>query len=174
MGNPSITILYHIIIRPTFNIFFKTLLTLQKDTKVGFVPDCSSAYSWLKLTFSSSSWRAAVYTSRQCRTRTSCPGDRTTHLVRTWAGSNVCPRRGAGPGRPWCADRVWADSRSIHWSLQHLCQEARSKLLCTGKRPLGSVLLLWHDAVAWILANGSAAFIESCTAIGWNSCDCQM
>ena len=35
----------------------------------------------------------------------------------------------------------------------------------------GPVLLLRHDAVARILANGSAAFIESCLAIGWNSCD---
>ena len=35
----------------------------------------------------------------------------------------------------------------------------------------GPVLLLWHDAVARILANGSAAFIESCVAIGWSSCD---
>ena len=37
--------------------------------------------------------------------------------------------------------------------------------------PQGPVLLLRHDAVARILANGSAAFIESCAAIGWNSCD---
>ena len=35
----------------------------------------------------------------------------------------------------------------------------------------GPVLLLRHDAVARILANGSAAFIESCAAIGWNFCD---
>ena len=35
----------------------------------------------------------------------------------------------------------------------------------------GPVLLLRHDAVAGILANGSAAFIEGCAAIGWNSCD---
>ena len=35
----------------------------------------------------------------------------------------------------------------------------------------GPVLLPRHDAVAQILANGSAAFIESCAAIGWNSCD---
>ena len=35
----------------------------------------------------------------------------------------------------------------------------------------GPVLLLRHDAVARILANGSAAFIESCPAIGWNSGD---
>ena len=41
----------------------------------------------------------------------------------------------------------------------HLCQHQ------------GPVLLLRHDAVARILANGSAAFIESCAAIGWNSCD---
>ena len=35
-GNSSITILYHIIIRPTLNIILKTLLILQKkDTKVG-------------------------------------------------------------------------------------------------------------------------------------------
>ena len=36
---------------------------------------------------------------------------------------------------------------------------------------LGPVLLtlLWH--VARILANGSAAFFESCDVIGWNSCD---
>ena len=30
----------------------------------------------------------------------------------------------------------------------------------------GTVLLLRHDAVARILANGSAAFFESCAAIG--------
>ena len=35
----------------------------------------------------------------------------------------------------------------------------------------GPVFLLRHDAVARILANGSAAFIESCAAIGWNSCN---
>ena len=35
MENPSTTILYHIIITPTLNIFLKTLLILQKDTKVG-------------------------------------------------------------------------------------------------------------------------------------------
>ena len=35
MENPSTTIRYHIIIRPTLNIFLKTLLMLQKDTKVG-------------------------------------------------------------------------------------------------------------------------------------------
>ena len=34
----------------------------------------------------------------------------------------------------------------------------------------GPALLLWHKAVA-LFANGSAAFIESCAAIGWNSCD---
>ena len=28
------------------------------------------------------------------------------------------------------------------------------------------VLLLWHDAVARILANGGTAFIEICAAIG--------
>ena len=38
-------------------------------------------------------------------------------------------------------------------------------------KTLGPVLLLRHDAAARILANGSAAFIESCAAIGWNSCD---
>ena len=32
---------------------------------------------------------------------------------------------------------------------------------------LNPVLLLRHDAVARILANGSAAFFESCIAIGW-------
>ena len=36
---------------------------------------------------------------------------------------------------------------------------------------LGPVLLLRHDAVARISANESAAFIESCAAIGWNSCN---
>ena len=35
----------------------------------------------------------------------------------------------------------------------------------------GPVLLLRHDAVARILVNGSAAFIESYAAIGWNYCD---
>ena len=41
------------------------------------------------------------------------------------------------------------------------------------RRPLlalGPVLLLRHNAVAMLLANGSAAFFESCAAIGWNSC----
>ena len=33
--NPSNTILYHIIIRGSLNIFLKTLYILQKDTKVG-------------------------------------------------------------------------------------------------------------------------------------------
>ena len=36
---------------------------------------------------------------------------------------------------------------------------------------LSPVLLLRHDAVARILANGSAAFFESCAAISWNDCD---
>ena len=35
----------------------------------------------------------------------------------------------------------------------------------------GSVLLTFLRHVARILANGSAAFFESCDAIGWNSCD---
>ena len=35
----------------------------------------------------------------------------------------------------------------------------------------GPVLLLRHDAVARILANGSAAFFESCAPIGWKDCD---
>ena len=45
-------------------------------------------------------------------------------------------------------------------------------LTCTIQSISG--LMAWalrHDAVARILANGSAAFIESCAAIGWNSCD---
>ena len=36
---------------------------------------------------------------------------------------------------------------------------------------LGPVLLTLLRHVARILANGSAAFFESCDAIGWNSCD---
>ena len=36
---------------------------------------------------------------------------------------------------------------------------------------LGLVLLLRHDAVARILANGSVAFFESYAAIGWKACD---
>ena len=36
---------------------------------------------------------------------------------------------------------------------------------------LGPVLLTLLRHVAKILANGSAAFFESCDAIGWNSCD---
>ena len=35
----------------------------------------------------------------------------------------------------------------------------------------GPVSPLRHDAVARILANGSAAFFESCAAIGWKDCD---
>ena len=35
----------------------------------------------------------------------------------------------------------------------------------------GPVLLMRHDAVARILANGGAAFFESCTAIGWKACE---
>ena len=35
-------------------------------------------------------------------------------------------------------------------------------------KALGPVLLLRHDAVARILVNGSAAYIESCAAIDWN------
>ena len=37
-------------------------------------------------------------------------------------------------------------------------------------RGQGPVLLLWHD-VTRISANGSAAFTESCAAIGWKNCD---
>ena len=36
---------------------------------------------------------------------------------------------------------------------------------------LGPVLLRRYDAVGRLLANGSAAFIESCAAIGWKDCD---
>ena len=49
-----------------------------------------------------------------------------------------------------------------------------SRYLETGEsivHVLGTVLLLRHDAVLSISAYGSAAFIESCAAIGWNSCD---
>ena len=35
---------------------------------------------------------------------------------------------------------------------------------------LGPVLLLWYDVVAGLLANGSAALIESCAVIGWTDC----
>ena len=35
VGNPSTTILYHIIIRPTLNIFWKRYKYYKKDTKVG-------------------------------------------------------------------------------------------------------------------------------------------
>ena len=35
----------------------------------------------------------------------------------------------------------------------------------------GPVLLLWHDTVARILTNGSAAFFESYAAIGLKDCD---
>ena len=35
----------------------------------------------------------------------------------------------------------------------------------------GPVLLLQPDAVARVLANGSAAFFESCATIGWKDCD---
>ena len=35
----------------------------------------------------------------------------------------------------------------------------------------GPVLLTLLRHVARILANGRAAFFESCDAIGWNSCD---
>ena len=38
----------------------------------------------------------------------------------------------------------------------------------------GPIRLLQHDAVARILAYGGTAFIESCAAIGWNSCDSVM
>ena len=38
------------------------------------------------------------------------------------------------------------------------------------KRPQGPVLL-WYDAGTRRLASGSAAFIESCAAIGWMDCD---
>ena len=34
----------------------------------------------------------------------------------------------------------------------------------------GPVLILRHDAVARILANGRVAFFESCAAIGWKDC----
>ena len=35
----------------------------------------------------------------------------------------------------------------------------------------GPALLLRHDAVAMILANGSADYFENCAAIGWKVCD---
>ena len=44
-------------------------------------------------------------------------------------------------------------SSTIHWQA----------MFCT---PQGHVLQLWHDPVTRFLANGSTAFIESCTAIG--------
>ena len=36
---------------------------------------------------------------------------------------------------------------------------------------VGPLLLLRHDVITSILANGSAAFIESCAAVGWNNLD---
>ena len=46
-----------------------------------------------------------------------------------------------------------------------------SSYLMIGVRYKANVLLLRHDAVARIFANGSAAFIKSYAAIDWNSCD---
>ena len=47
-----------------------------------------------------------------------------------------------------------------------------AKILCHSAVVIqGPVLLLWHDPFARLLANGSAAFIESCAAIGWKDCD---
>ena len=43
--------------------------------------------------------------------------------------------------------------------------------LIVNKASLGPVSLTLLQHVARILANGSAAFFESCDAIGWNSCD---
>ena len=39
------------------------------------------------------------------------------------------------------------------------------------KEVLGTLLPLWYHIVARLLANERAAFIESCTAIGWKDCD---
>ena len=48
---------------------------------------------------------------------------------------------------------------------KHRCNEAISELV------QGPVLLTLLRHVTRILANGRAAFFESCDAIGWNSCD---
>ena len=57
--------------------------------------------------------------------------------------------------------------RILHWNGPRVkpCYEAYLTI------PLGPVLLVRHDAVARILANGSAAFFESCAAPGWKDCD---
>ena len=48
-----------------------------------------------------------------------------------------------------------------------VCQQAGT----AGANIQGPVLLTLLQHVARILANGRAAFFESCDAIGWNSCD---
>ena len=74
--------------------------------------------------------------------------------------------------------------RHVHWHGKCQLPQGKAKYLVwklpvcciqnttnPGMPGLGPALLMRHDAVARILANGSAAFIESCAAIGWNSCD---
>ena len=54
------------------------------------------------------------------------------------------------------------------WQLSHIFVSTTPILEA---RRLCPVPLLRHDAVARISANWSAAFFESCAAIGWRDCD---
>ena len=70
--------------------------------------------------------------------------------------------------QPW---GWWFETPS--WSLWRQCNDTASHMLAVDMWLMWAwaLSLLWHDAVTRILANGSAAFFESCTAIGWKTCD---
>ena len=52
-----------------------------------------------------------------------------------------------------------------------ICVRPLKQWQCISQGHQGRVLLTLLRHVARILANGSAAFFESCDTIGWNSCD---
>ena len=66
---------------------------------------------------------------------------------------------------------VWGTPTWTRWDGGPITFFTKSAYLGLDAAVLGPVLLTLLRHVARILANGRAAFFESCDAIGWNSCD---
>ena len=108
MGNPSNTILYHIIIRPTLNIFLKTLHTSEKPpklvakilaTKFGFVPaqtDNSPAGNLGVVVGSNDPWSCRL-ASPSMGSWINSPPPSATHASVKWV--NIGSDNGLSPGR---------------------------------------------------------------------------
>ena len=70
----------------------------------------------------------------------------------------------------WVNNRETGDLRRHRTHCDVILMYKWAKLI-TGRPILGPLLLLRHEAVARLSANGSAAFIEICAAIGCKDCD---